>query len=294
MDSHHTIALAARHGLLIREDIHFNEMGLDFKVGFATDKKGGHWVLRIPRRPDLGERIKTEKAILELVKEYLSVDVPNWRIVSEELIAYPLLPDPPVLEFDPKTYEVTWGIDPENSRYTLSFAQVLRELQQVPIEAGRTKGLKTVSIDRAREEILADIDWVRRELDINPALETRWRRWVDNDTLWPSFTTFVHGDLYAGHVLARKDGSITGVIDWSEGQFNDPSIDFTGQVATFGEKGLRELITEYRKLGGPVWENLFEHTLERYAAAPLKYAVFALTVKSDFHLEAAKSQLMQG
>ena len=45
----------------------FNEMGIDFKVGFATDKDENQWLLRIPRRPDLGKQIAKEKLILQLV-----------------------------------------------------------------------------------------------------------------------------------------------------------------------------------------------------------------------------------
>src|SRR5690606_18207321 len=132
MKNKDTVALAERHGLRIKDDIRFNEMGLDFRVGFARDLAGEKWVLRIPRRPDLGERIEQEKTILNLAREYLSVAVPDWKIISNELIAYPLLEDPPVLEFDANTYEVTWNIDPKDSDYETSLAKVLTGLHQIP------------------------------------------------------------------------------------------------------------------------------------------------------------------
>lgn len=52
-------------------------------------------MLRIPRRDGMREQIKKEKRILELVK-HLSVEVPDWRISSTELVAYPILKDNPV------------------------------------------------------------------------------------------------------------------------------------------------------------------------------------------------------
>lgn len=291
MNNHEIVALTARHGLEIKDDISFNEMGLDFRVGFATDINGQRWVLRIPRRQDLGPSIEREKSILNLAKVHLSVNVPDWRIATNELIAYPLLEDPPALEFDAQTYEVTWHIDPKNSKYTATLAPVLVELHQIPSGEVLKKGLKSGSTEAARQEVLNHIDLVKHELGIGVALETRWRRWVDNDSLWPDFTAFVHGDLYAGHVLSKMDGTITGIIDWSEGRLDDPSIDFTGQLATFGEEGLKELIAAYEQRGGHVWSTLFEQTVERHAASPLKYAVFALTTKSDVHLEAVRGQL---
>lgn len=291
MEKKEIIAKALRYGLEITDDIRFNEMGLDFRVGFVTDVKGDKWVLRIPRRPDLGNAIDRERAILDLVKAYLSVEVPDWKIVSGELIAYPLLEDPPVLEFDAKSYEVTWHIDPKDSKYTSSLAKILVEIHQIPTAEAISNGLKSVRIEEARQEVLDHIELVKRELGIGADLESRWRRWVDNNALWPDFTTFVHGDLYAGHVLSTNDGTVTGIIDWSEGQVNDPSIDLSGQIATFGEEGLKELIAEYEQLGGKVWDTIFEQTVERHAAAALKYGVFAINAQSDVHIEAAKAQL---
>src|SRR5690606_28661625 len=122
MKNNEIVALAARHGLHITDDIHFNEMGIDFSVGFATDLNGDQWVLRIPRRPDMSAQIRGEQNILQLAQEYLSVAVPDWQIVSDEFIAYPLLPDPPALTFDARTYAVTWNMDMQDPRYVTSLA----------------------------------------------------------------------------------------------------------------------------------------------------------------------------
>ena len=39
--------LAERNGLFLSDEMSFNEMGIDFKVGFATDKDDTKWLLRI-------------------------------------------------------------------------------------------------------------------------------------------------------------------------------------------------------------------------------------------------------
>lgn len=97
--------LAEAHGLLLTEEITFNEMGIDFKVGFAIDTKGQQWLLRIPRRRNMSEQIEKEKRILELVKNHLSVEVPDWQICSPQLVAYPLLKNKPALTYDAQTTE---------------------------------------------------------------------------------------------------------------------------------------------------------------------------------------------
>lgn len=116
--------LAEEHGLLLTDDMQFNEMGIDFRVGFATDIEGNQWLLRIPRREGLDEQIEEEKRILHLVDKHLSVQVPNWQIATPKLVAYPLLRDQPALSFDAVTYAVTWHMDQDSPNYVPSLAKV--------------------------------------------------------------------------------------------------------------------------------------------------------------------------
>jgi len=283
--------LAEEHGLALTDEMKFNEMGIDFKVGFATDKKGRQWLLRIPRRNNLGEQIENEKRILRLVKKHLSVQVPDWQIATPKLVAYPLLKDKPALTFDAKTYAVTWNMDKENPNYVPSLAKTLVELHGISQKDVLKNGLKVMEPNDLRPEIADRLRLVKTELGIDSALEVRYRKWLDNDVLWPDFTQFIHGDLYAGHVLTSKDGVVSGIIDWSTGQISDISQDFSGHVSVFGEESLKQLITEYKKLGGRVWAKLFDQTIERAAAAPLAYGLFAIETQDDVHISGAKAQL---
>jgi macrolide phosphotransferase len=74
-----TLALAARHGLYLTGAVAFNETGLDFRVGFATDAAGRRWVLRIPRRDDVQPRIEREAQILDFVRRWLPIEVRTGR-----------------------------------------------------------------------------------------------------------------------------------------------------------------------------------------------------------------------
>lgn len=291
MNNNDIIALAGKYGIQIVGDIVFNEMGIDFKVGFASDTNGRRWVLRIPRRKDLAEQIQREQRILQLVKEYTTVPVPDWQIANHDLIAYPMLQDSPALTFDAETYAVTWNMNPQDARYVISLAEAMVQLHQIPLDALSTYTVKSLTIDEVRQEIRQQIQTVKQEIGIGSSLERRWLRWVDNDRLWPSFTSFVHGDLYAGHVLVNGDADVTGLIDWSEGQGNDPAMDFAGHVAAFGEQSLKDLIDVYQQKGGRIWDTLFEQVVERHAASALRYAIFALMTKDEMHLTAVKAQL---
>ena len=283
--------LAEEHGLQLSGEIKFNEMGIDFKVGFATDASKRNWVLRIPRRNGLGEQIANEKRILKLVSKHLSVQVPDWKIATPELVAYPLLEGKPALTFDAQTYEVTWNMDKESPHYITSLAKVLVDLHSIPEDQVIENGLKVIKPEDLRKEIANRLQLVKSELGISSELDTRYRRWLDNDPLWPNFTRFIHGDLYAGHVLTSGDGTVSGLIDWSTAQVSDIAQDFSGHATVFGEVSLNALIAEYKNLGGEVWDKLFDQSLERAAAAPLAYGFFAVETQDEKHIRGAKAQL---
>lgn len=78
-----------------------NESGMDFRVAFAADEQGQQWILRQPRREDVWERAVNERKVLEVVKRHLPIEVPEWRIFTPELIAYPLLVGEPIAVVDP-------------------------------------------------------------------------------------------------------------------------------------------------------------------------------------------------
>lgn len=291
MDVKEIQALAVDHGLTLKNEISFNEMGIDYRIAFVEDVNGRKWVLRIPRREGLGEQIKKEKKILSLASKHLSISVPDWKIASHALIAYPLLESKPALTFDAETYDVTWNINQNDSAYVPTLAKVLVELHGIPKELAENAGLKIHTPESARQEVADRLERVSKEIGISTTLETRWKKWLDNHRIWPNFCTFIHGDLYAGHVLADSDGTVQGIIDWSEAHVSDPAIDFAGHIAAFGEDSLKELIAQYQAHGGQCWEGMFEHIVERNAAAPLNYAIFALDTKNDTHLQAVKAQL---
>jgi macrolide phosphotransferase len=286
-----TLNLAANHGLQLKGSMRLNEMGIDFRVVFAKDLSDREWVLRIPRRKNLSYQIEHEKKILDFVRKHLSITVPDWRISDPALIAYPSLEGEPVITFDSTTHKITWNVDREKNCLTSSLAKILFDLHRIPFPEAADLGLEALTVKQIRQELLDDIEEVKREIGLSIELETRWRTWIDTDDFWPDFTTFVHGDLYAGHILSDAVGNISGIIDWSEARLSDSSIDFSGHLAVFGVKALKELISEYGAIGGRVWDKMFEHTRERHSASPLKYAVFALRTEMDEHINAAKSQL---
>ena len=148
MKNKEILELAQKHGLSLSEDLKFNEMGIDFQVCFATDAQGKPWVLRIPRRSDLEDQIKKEKRILNLARKYLSIEVPDWKIATSNLVAYPLLKNKPALIFDDQTHQITFNMDKDSPEYIASLAKALVELHQITetdVSENNLKIMKSIS-----------------------------------------------------------------------------------------------------------------------------------------------------
>lgn len=285
------LTLGKKYGISLKNNIQINDLGLDFRAAFVEDTQEKKWLFRIPRRTNLLSQIKHEANILNFLKSKLSCKIPNWVVAESDLVAYPLLTDSPALEVEPSTFKLTWNIDQQSTKFSESLAFFLYELHRISTEDATKAGLKFKSSEQVRSSLIEDIKHVKSELGVSQTRETKWKAWIDDDTYWPSFSTVIHGDLYAGHTLVDSNDNVTGIIDWSEAQVSDPSIDFLGHYTGFGEEGLNHLLSTYEKLGGKVWNRMKEHIVEGSSAAPLKFGVFALKTQNPDHLKEAKRQL---
>lgn len=289
-------ALARARGIEIPGEIALNELGLDFRLARARDSEGRLWALRQPRHEPARKRAGKEAEFLRFLRPRLPFAVPDWRIATPELIAYPWLEDPVALLAEPLEggeYRLTWALDRESPKFGPSLAKALAALHGIPVEEARAAGFPVLTPEEVRAKAAADLDRVGREIGIPPEKERRWREWLDADALWPPFCALIHGDLYVGHVLVTPEGELSGVIDWTEARVSDPALDFSAHAKVFGREGLEALVQAYEAAGGRVWPGLVEQALARDSASALVYGVFALDQKDPAHLEAAKAMIQQ-
>ena len=96
----------------------------------AHDEEGVPWVVRTPRRLSVVEAARVEARVLRLVRPHLPVAVPDWRVFTDQVIAYPRLGDVPAVSVDPAAGVVWNRIDPAAPSATFidSFADALAAL----------------------------------------------------------------------------------------------------------------------------------------------------------------------
>jgi macrolide phosphotransferase len=284
--------LAAEHGLDIEPaSVRINEAGLDFQVALATEREGRQWVLRIPRRADAAKRSWDEARILKFVAGRLPVQVPDWQIHTDRLIAYPLLPGEPGLTLDHESGEPLWHFDREDPAYCASLGRLIAALHAIDPEEARAAGLVVTTPEKVRSDWRRDLERVDAEFEIAPALRKRWEAWLDNDGLWPDYTAFTHGELYPAHLLLDEDQEIVSVLDWTTAKVGDPALDFMFHYTMATPAAFELTLRTYGEAGGRVPRNLAEQCTEIMASAPLSYAVFALSSGEPDHRATAESLL---
>ena len=284
------LELAHKNGLTLQDSsLQFNESGLDFQVVLATDSNGERWILRLPRREDVLPSIDQEKRTLELIAPLLSVEVPQWALCTDELIAYRALNGVPMGTIDPEAKAYRWAIDPANvpDQFHQSFAKGLASLHQISLERVQLSGLPVKTAEAVRVDMKQRMDAVRSEFGVGQALWERWQNWLHTDEMWMQETTLTHGDLHAGHILIDEQAQVTGFIDWTEASVADPARDFVAHYRTFGQDALNTLISAYAEAGGRTWSRMAEHVIELNATAAIELAEFALRSGLDEYRQMA-------
>ncbi|MED2968705.1 macrolide 2'-phosphotransferase MphK [Bacillus subtilis] len=288
------LRLARSQGLTVHsENAQLNETGMDFQVVFAEDDTGMPWVLRKPRRSDVVERASAEGRTLAFLRANLIADVPDWRIHTPELIAYPMLKGTPAAGIDLEQKQYVWNMDhqPPSDHFILTLAEILAELHGTDqISAGQS-GIEVIRPEDFRQMTADSMVDVKNKLGVSTTLWERWQKWIDDDAYWPGFSSLIHGDLHPPHILIDQNGRVTGLLDWTEAKVADPGKDFVLYQTIFGEKETARLLEYYDQAGGRKWAKMQEHISEMQAAYPLEIAKFALQTQQEEHVNMALERL---
>ncbi|AEP89313.1 YcbJ [Bacillus subtilis subsp. subtilis str. RO-NN-1] len=288
------VGLARSQGLTVHsENAQLNETGMDFQVVFAKDDTGMPWVLRKPRRSDVVERASAEGRTLAFLRANLTADVPDWRIHTPELIAYPMLKGTPAAGIDLEQKQYVWNMDhqPPSDHFILTLAEILAELHGVnPADAGQS-GINVMSPEEVRRNTAESMDDVKNKLGVSEQLWQRWQAWINDDAYWPGFSSLIHGDLHPPHILIDQNGRVTGLLDWTEAKVADPAKDFVLYQTIFGEKETARLLEYYDQAGGRKWAKMQEHISEMQAAYPVEIAKLALQTQQEEHVNMALEAL---
>ncbi|MGP9538818.1 macrolide 2'-phosphotransferase [Brachybacterium sp. AOP43-C2-M15] len=284
------LSLASAHGLdLDGSTLRTEEIGLDFRVAIARAHDGRDWVLRIPRRPDVLDRAEVEGRLLAAIAPQLEVAVPDWRISTSALIAYPLLPGEPALSVAADG-EVTWHLDITSRTYAESLGSVVAQLHAIDQDEAAATGIEVRTPTEVREAWSRDLERVAGAFEIAASLRERWEAWIAEDSYWPQHSVLTHGEIYPGHTLVEGE-RISGILDWTTAAIGDPAKDLMFHQVSAPPEVFELATAAYTAGGGRLWPRCAEHCAEMFSAGPIGYGLFALETGAAEHREAAAAVL---
>ncbi|WP_338483843.1 macrolide 2'-phosphotransferase [Streptomyces sp. SCSIO 75703] len=267
------LAAYASRGLgvtLVPDSARGDDSGWDFRVLHLSATDGTHWILRQPRRPDASGRLAVEGAVLGAVRDRVPVRVPDWRLHTPDLVAYPRLPGEPAGSEDPVSLVYGWSMDPlaHPDRYLEPLARCLVAVHSTPLDGTwELPGRHPAGPDEVRSAAAEKLARARAELELPAAGVRRWREWLDDDRLWPDRLVLVHGDVHPGHTLVEGGRSgppvLSALLDWANAGIGDQAADFVDMLYAGGPDVLDRLLDAYRAAGGEVPAGLRSHVLAR-------------------------------
>lgn len=244
-----------------------DETGWDFQVTHILDAQGAPWILRRPRRPEAARQLALEGAVLTAVRDRVPVAVPDWRLRTPQLVAYPRLPGEPAGTEDQDTLVYDWAIAPlaHPADYLTPLARTLVAIHATPL--GELAELPATTPERLRSCVADRLARARTELRLPWSRTRHWQAWLDDDTLWPDRLVLIHGDVHPGHTLVDCSPAgtprLSGLLDWANAGVGDPAADFVDLLYAGGPPVLDRLLDAYREAGGEVRPGMRAHILAR-------------------------------
>jgi macrolide phosphotransferase len=281
--------LAASHGLDIDpKSLRPSGSDADWFGSLATDRKGQVWVLRAPRRGDMLKVARYEADVLAFIRSRVGLAVPDWKVHSDKLVAYPALKGLPAADVDPLMGDVIWHVPADNGVFLNSLAIAMVRIHDISAKDAEGTGLRVADAAQARQQIRTLMDDAKALSPPPPVLWKLWERWLYDDSFWPSSTGLIHGDLYPQNFLLRQDHEIIAIEDWADAEVGDTARDFAPVFSALGRDAMEDLMLRYARAGGNGWPRMADHAEMYYWAGPLRYAAYAMRTGDLSHLMGVK------
>ncbi|HWW88976.1 MAG TPA: phosphotransferase [Vicinamibacterales bacterium] len=188
-------------------------------------------VFRFPRRQIAIEGLETEARLLPMLASLVAVPIPVPRWVGHPEARYPW-PFAGYRKLSGRTAYGAWLHDDVRASLARPLADFLAALHSVRLEDAEEWGVGPdvhgrFDLARLGPKIAKSLeDLVNREVINDPR---PWLDVIDSASAVSTFgrTAFVHGDLYARHVLVDDGGRLSGIIDWGDVHWGNPAGDLS-------------------------------------------------------------------
>lgn len=214
-------------------------------------------VFRFPLRQAMAALLLREVEVLPRLAPHLTLPIPNPQYVGAPTAAYPfafagyrLLPG--------RTADQQPPSPPERAALAPTLAAFLKALHRLPVDA--TTRIRVPGDEITRADMVRRAPQLRDRLAANaaalaPESVAQLIALVEALATTPPApeTCWVHGDLYARHLLLNEANHLTGVIDWGDAHLGDPALDLSIAYSFLPAPARRVFIATYGNTDPAIW-----------------------------------------
>lgn len=263
--------IRAAHPNIKFEHLDFNRDGMVNDVVIVN-----HELVCRFAREDWGKEVLAQEAkVLEVVKRYVDLPVPQFEQLEAGFVSYSYIPGEPL-----SRSTLLKLSDTVRSRIISQLATFHHQLHSIPTEILVEAEISTSSTVRSRQDWLQLYEQVQENLF--PHLWRHQKTWIQelfapvvSGELDFNYTpVLINGDLAVYHVLFDPvSENISGVIDFGVAGAGDPACDIAVQLSNYGESIVWQMEKYYPMLADVIDRARFwAGTLElQWANYGLKY-----------------------
>lgn len=240
-------------------------------IGDAFASCNERIVFRFPRRRIAVRFIEAELRVLPLLAPHLPlpIPVPTWVGAPADGYPYPFV-GYRYLSGTPAC-QIAWS-DEERARNAATLGRFLAALHRIPVDdatrawAPREEVGRPISPLRERLRSLAP---VLKGIEVEPLADL-----ADRLVAAPAgveASCWVHGDLYASHLLVDDRRQLCGVIDWGDVHLGNPAIDLMIAFSFLPPAARGVFRAAYGPINAATWDRARCHALH-YGVSLVEYA----------------------
>jgi len=228
------------------ENISLNDEGLNNDIV----KVNNELIFRFPKHKNAVEQLNQEVKILELIKDYITLDVPTLFYQDWEILGYFMICGVTLSK------DILIGLEEQKIQFVAEqLATFLKELHSVPNDKILERDIPNADVPNKYE------DWIDLYERLNdavfPHLMSHTQEWAKNhfESFLDSKSNFeyepklIHGDLGAYHIMFDKQKDcISGIIDFGTAGLGDPAMDIAILIYTYGESFLSRFYKIYPEI----------------------------------------------
>ena len=263
-------------------------------TAFIVNRK---YVFRFPRREMGAEAMELELAVLPQLGDRLLLSIPELAYIGSSSERFPWrfsgylrLPGETVCQLD-------WS-DSQRCQAAPKLAAFLRELHSIGESEAMQMGadfdrIERTAIPKRTQRAMESLEQVDAlGFATRPSLIRDGLKSIERD---PPTTAgengrprvLVHGDLYVRHLLADRDGCLSGVIDWGDVHCGDPAIDLAIAITFFPPPAREIFVAEYGGAAEAAWRMAMMRAIQH----TLVLIPFAADTKDERLLNSARQSL---